>query len=248
MVDQIKPLPVSRRALLKAGTGMAGVGAVTGWLGSFASQLVVQGGNSAIAAELPLNTPDLTPTQALQKLVDGNQRFVQRKRQNPHQDLARLTEVAQDQRPFAAILSCADSRVTPEIIFDQGIGDLFVVRVAGNIATIEEIASQEFGALVLGAKVLMVLGHSRCGAVKAALTGGDLPGLIASLVYAIQPAVHSSEHQPGDRLENAIKMNVQLQVRRLAISPVLSNLVDQGQLKLVGGYYDLDTGVVSLII
>ncbi|XGB40932.1 MAG: hypothetical protein LVS60_11025 [Nodosilinea sp. LVE1205-7] len=155
--------------------------------------------------------------------------------------------MAQDQKPFAAILSCADSRVTPEIIFDQGIGDLFVVRGAGNLATPQGIASQEFGALILGARVLMVLGHSRCGAVKAALGGGDLPGLMDELVEAIKPAVEDAKNQPGDRLDNAIKMNVQRQVRKLAISPVLASLVEQGQLKLVGGYYNLDTGEVKVI-
>jgi carbonic anhydrase len=201
---------------------------------------------SAVAAE-PVDTDVATPDEALQKLIAGNTRFVQRKRQNPNQTFARMTEVAKEQHPFAAILSCADSRVSPEILFDQGIGDLFVVRVAGNISTAEDIASEEFGTLVLGAKILLVLGHERCGAVKAALTGGEFPGLIDSLVYAIKPAVDASEGQPGDRLENAIKANVRLQVQRLEISPIIAKLVQEGKLKVVGGYYDLDTGKVSLI-
>ena len=104
-----------------------------------------------------------------------------------------------------------------------------------------------FRSLILGARVLMVLGHSRCGAVKAALGGGDLPGLMDELVEAIKPAVEDAKNQPGDRLDNAIKMNVQRQVRKLAISPVLASLVEQGQLKLVGGYYNLDTGEVKVI-
>lgn len=225
------------------------MGTLTGWLGSktFALEPAAQLDNSEIAAAPEARTSDLTPAQALQQLLDGNQRFANRKRQNPNQDLSRLTEVAQQQTPFAAILSCADSRVPAEIIFDQGIGDLFVVRVAGNIATTEEIASQEFGTLVLGARVLMVLGHKRCGAVKAAIQGGEFPGLIGSLVYAIKPAVDASKGQPGDPLENAIKMNVKLQVKQLLISPVISNLVQQDKLKLVGCYYDLDTGKVSLL-
>jgi carbonic anhydrase len=201
---------------------------------------------AAVAAE-PVDTEALTPDAALQKLLDGNARFVERKHQHPNQTFARLTEVAQAQYPFAAILSCADSRVSPEILFDQGIGDLFVVRVAGNISTTEDIGSEEFGTLVLGAKVLLVLGHERCGAVQAALKGGEFPGLIGSLVYAIKPAVDASEGQPGDRLENAIKANVRLQMQRLQLSPVIAKLVQEGKLKVVGGYYDLDTGQVSLI-
>jgi carbonic anhydrase len=238
----------SRRSLLKSGAGV-GIGTLVGWVGSstLTPTLAQQLSNSAVAAEPASNNADLTPDAALQQLVDGNNRFVDRKRQNPNQTPARLIEVAQGQRPFAAILGCADSRVPTEVIFDQGFGDIFVVRVAGNIATTEEIASQEFGTLVLGAKVLLVLGHSRCGAVDAAIKGGDFPGLIESLVQAIRPAVDSSEGQPGDRLENAVKANVKMQVKRLQVSSVLSKLVEEGKLKLVGGYYDLDTGKVSLI-
>lgn len=233
---------VSRRNLLKVGAGVIGTGALTSWLG--AGALVDASG---MAAEPPaVESKDLSPEQALQKLVEGNNRFVERKRQNPNQDFARLTEVAQDQRPFAAILGCADSRVAPEIVFDQGIGDLFVVRVAGNISSIEDIASEEFGTLVLGAKVLLVLGHERCGAVKAAIAGGEFPGLIGSLVHAIRPAVDAAQNQPGDLLENAIKTNVLFQAKRLQTSPVISKLVQQGKLKIAGGYYDLDTGKVSL--
>lgn len=242
---------LSRRSLIKFGAGTVGAGAITGWVGTnpFAQSLKTQFDDAAIAAEpaAKASRNDITPEQALQKLIDGNRRFVEQKRKNPNQEFARLTEVAQNQNPFAAILGCADSRVTPEIIFDQGIGDLFVVRVAGNISSTEDIASEEFGTLVLGAKVLMVLGHERCGAVKAAVTGGDFPGVIGSLVYAIKPAVDASEGKPGDRLENAIKTNVLLQTKRLQTSPVIFKLVQQGKLKVVGGYYDLDTGAVSLI-
>jgi carbonic anhydrase len=249
MPKQFRQDSVSRRFLLKFGAGAVGTGAIAGWLGAngFAQQIKAQLDDSAIAAEPAVDTSNLTPDQALQRLMDGNKRFAERKRQNPHQDFARLTEVSKDQKPFAAILGCADSRVSPEIVFDQGIGDLFVVRVAGNISTIEDIASEEFGTLVLGAKVLLVLGHERCGAVKAAVAGGEFPGLIGSLVHAIKPAVDESEGKPGDRLENAIKANVLLQVKRLQTSPVISKLAQQGKLKVVGGYYDLDTGKVSMV-
>src|SRR4028118_1253103 len=129
--------------------------------------------------------------------------------------MMRVTELAQTQKPLAAILGCADSRFPAEIIFDQGFGDLFVCRVAGNVATPEEIGRLGFGTLVLGAKVLMVIGHERCGAVKAAIEGGELPGQIGSLTKAIKPAVESSKNQPGDKVVNAVKENIKLQASRL---------------------------------
>lgn len=247
---------VSRRNILKYGIGAIGAGTFTAWLG--AGSLTQRVETTATAAELPqapqvvaadpgVSHSSLTPEQALKKLVEGNARFVTNKRQNPHQDTVRISEVAKGQAPFAAVLSCADSRVVPEILFDQGIGDLFVVRVAGNVATTEDIASEEYAAAVLGTPLLIVIGHERCGAVDAALKGGDLPGVIDSLVTAIKPAVEATEGQPGDRLTNAVKANVQLQVKRLQTSPVIFNLVQQGKLKVVGGYYDLDTGKVELV-
>jgi carbonic anhydrase len=180
--------------------------------------------------------------------MEGNQRFWERRQKSPNRDQARLTEVAESQAPFAAILGCADSRVPAEIVFDQGLGDLFVCRVAGNLATSEEIGSLEFGTLVLGAKVIVVLGHSRCGAVKATIEGGRFPGQIGRLIDGLQVGVDRAEKQPGsNKLERAIKSNVNYQVEKLGKSPVMGELVDGKQLKVVGAYYDLDTGKVSLI-
>ncbi len=229
---------LSRRNLLKIGAGAVGTGILTVGLGS-----------QRVFAEKPPagGKDDLTPSQALTMLMDGNKRFVDKKRQNPHQDFVRITEVATGQKPFACILSCADSRVPPEMIFDQGFGDLFVCRVAGNLATTEETGSEEYGTLVLGAKVLMVLGHERCGAVKAALDGGKLPGQIGSLVDAILPAVKKSEGQAGDRLENAVKANVLMQVDKLKASPVIADLVKEKKLLVIGAYYGLGTATVSLV-
>ncbi|HEY9609211.1 carbonic anhydrase [Allocoleopsis sp.] len=227
---------LSRRHLLKFGAGIVGTGAITAGLGS---NLVFP--DQAIAKD------DMTPEQALQSLMDGNQRFVKGKRENPHQNMSRMTEVAKGQKPFASILGCADSRVPSEIIFDQGFGDLFVCRVAGNIATKEEIGSLEFGTLVLGTKVIMVLGHERCGAVDATIKGAQVPGQIASLIDAIKPAVEKSANQRGDKLENAIKSNVLYQIEKLKTSPVISQLITEGKLKVVGGYYDLDTGTVTMV-
>jgi carbonic anhydrase len=119
--------------------------------------------------------------------------------------------------------------------------------VAGNVATPEEIGSLEFGTLVLGAKVVLVVGHENCGAVKAAITGGTLPGEIGSLTEAILPAVESSKNQPGDKVANAVKANIRLQANRLKASPVINQLIQEGKLKIVGGYYDLDTAAVEII-
>ncbi|MBD1872298.1 carbonic anhydrase [Nodosilinea sp. FACHB-131] len=245
----------SRRNLLQFGAGLVGTGSLTAWLGTGALAQAVEHRSSRTkqtqSADADLRSADsqgpLTPDQALAQLMEGNQRFVERRRLNPNQDAARLAEVASGQAPFAAILSCADSRVVPEIVFDQGIGDLFVVRVAGNIAITEDIASEEYAVGVLGTPLLMVLGHERCGAVAAALEGGELPGVIESLVFAIRPAVQASEGKSGDRLTNAIKSNVSLQVQRLQNSSVIASALQEGKLKIVGAYYDLNTGEISLV-
>ena len=193
---------------------------------------------------------EMTPDEALKKLMDGNQRFVQGKLSNPNQDTVRLTEVAQGQSPFAAILSCADSRVPPEILFDQGLGDLFVVRDAGNVATPEEIGSLEYAVAILGSQVLLVLGHQSCGAVTAALQGGDFSENIDLLLGQIKPAVADFQGQQDDRdaLKNAIEANVEFQVERVKSSPIVSEKIEEGSLKVVGGYYNLETGEVSLIL
>jgi carbonic anhydrase len=239
---------LSRRSLFRLGAGLIGIGTIADRVASPAfAQSVGSGQTSSIA---PIIT-SLTPDQALATLMEGNQRFVARKQLNPHQDIARITEVAIGQNPFAAILSCADSRVVPEIAFDQGMGDLFVVRVAGNVARTDEIASEEYAIALLKTPLLMVLGHERCGAVTAALNGlsagGQWPGDIASLVLAIEPAVKASAGEAGDRLMNAVKANVRLQVDRLLGSSVIAASVREGRLKVVGAYYDLDTGVISLV-
>ncbi|NDJ24675.1 carbonic anhydrase [Nostoc sp. B(2019)] len=227
---------VSRRGLLKFGAGAIGTGVVAAGIGS-----------NLIAPEQASAKNDITPEKALQELLDGNDRFVKRKRRNPNQGYTRLLEVAKGQNPYASILGCADSRVPSEIIFDQGLGDLFVCRVAGNIATPEEIGSLEFGSLVLGTKVIMVMGHERCGAVDAAIKGAQVPGQIGSLLEAIKPSVEISKKQSGDKLENACKANILAQVQKLKSSPVLSELIKTEKLKIVGGYYDLDTGRINLV-
>jgi len=237
----------SRRQLIRYGGGFLGTGLAATVLGSQLSQTNAQ---TAVNSEpwLTAQNQGLNPDQALTMLMEGNQRFWERRQKSPNRDQARLTEVAESQAPFAAILGCADSRVPAEIVFDQGLGDLFVCRVAGNLATSEEIGSLEFGTLVLGAKVIVVLGHSRCGAVKATIEGGRFPGQIGRLIDGLQVGVDRAEKQPGsNKLERAIKSNVIYQVEKLGKSPVMGDLVDKKQLKIVGAYYDLDTGKVNLI-
>ncbi|MER3492270.1 MAG: carbonic anhydrase [Mastigocladus sp. ERB_26_2] len=232
---------MERRDFLKWGA-FGGFGLVV-----TASDLVWQV-EQVLAAELPPTAaPSLSPDAALQKLMEGNQRFVQHQPQYPDQSQARLQEVAQAQHPFATILSCADSRVPAEIIFDQGIGDIFDVRIAGNIATPEAIGSIEYAVALLNTPLLMVLGHERCGAVTAAVQNELLPGDISTFVKAIKPVVAKIKYKLGDTVDNAVIANVHYQIQRLKRSPLLSERLESGKLKIVGGRYDLDTGSVGII-
>jgi len=183
-----------------------------------------------------------TPEDALQKLLAGNRRFAEGRSIATHRDMARLQAVAREQKPFAAFLGCADSRVPIEIVFDQGFGDLFVTRIAGNVASSENIGSLEFGTQILGAKVLYVLGHTECGAVTATIKGSEVPGQISGLFQHIRPAVKAA----GGDLDRAIIENVRNQAILLAeASPVISQMVQRKELIVAGGIYDLATGVVT---
>ena len=187
----------------------------------------------------------LTPDAALAELMAGNKRFIAERLTAHDQDLAILKQHTVDkQEPFAAVLSCADSRVPVELVFDQTIGHLFVTRVAGNVITPEIIASLEYGAVVLGTKVILVMGHANCGAVSAAIKGMEVPGQISALFAHIQPAID----QAGPNLEAATKANARIQATLLSqASTVVAGLVKAGKLKVVAGFYDLGTGAVTLI-
>ncbi len=193
------------------------------------------------------NYLDMSPDEAISELMAGNKRFVAQRSINPNQSKLRLKETAESQSPFAAILTCADSRVSPEIVFDRGLGDLFVVRDAGNIATSEEIGSLEYGVSVLNAKVIIVMGHQNCGAVQAAMKLGSTSGFIASIVNEILPAVEMAKQQNGELIYNAITANVLLQKQKITTSPVISQLVAENKVKVIGAYYDLGTGKVDLL-
>jgi carbonic anhydrase len=190
--------------------------------------------------------PNVTPDAVLAELKTGNAHHVRHQYQHPHETLTRQRELVGGQHPHAEILSCADSRVPPEIVFDQGLGDLFVVRVAGNVATDTEIGSLEYGAEHLHIGLLVVLGHESCGAVTAAVQGSNAEGHIAALINLIKPAVESTRGMPGDPVANAVSSNVHMVVQQLRSStPVLSELVAHGKLKIVGGVYSLETGAVK---
>jgi carbonic anhydrase len=195
----------------------------------------------AAAPAAPAKAPT-SPVEALELLAKGNARFVKGELTAPHRNLARLKEVSTGQKPFAAFLGCADSRVPIEIVFDQGFGDIFVTRIAGNVADPAIIGSLEFGTEVLGAQVLYVLGHSKCGAVSATMAGGDVPGQISTLYQHIRRATKEAN---GD-VAKAVERNVQVQAEILSeASPVIARRIKAGQLVIAGGVYDLETGKVS---
>jgi len=190
----------------------------------------------------------MTEKNALNKLIAGNKRYMEGNLEHPHQTPERREDLASGQKPFACVLSCADSRVPPEIIFDQGLGDLFVVRVAGNVANDMIVGSLEYAVDHLGTSLIVVLGHKRCGAVSATVHGGTAPGKIGSLVTAIQPAVEAVKDHTGDLVDNAVRENIKRCVEQLkATAPILSEKINAGELQIAGAYYDLDTGGVVLL-
>jgi carbonic anhydrase len=196
-----------------------------------------------------VHEPTMSAEQSLKLLLEGNQRFVAGKLEHPNQTPERRAEVAKGQHPFAAVLACSDSRTPPEIIFDRGLGDIFTVRVAGNVADQVVIESLDYSVKHLGVRVVMVLGHRRCGAVIAAVEGheGTADQDVGPMLSELRPAVAASKGQPGDPVENAVRENVKLVVKNLATSEELSAMVKSGELKIVGGIYDLDTGTIEML-
>jgi carbonic anhydrase len=193
-----------------------------------------------------------TPDDALKLLTEGNDRYVSNNARE-RDFSANGVNTAAGQAPFAAVLGCADSRVAPELAFDQRPGDLFVVRVAGNFVTDEGLGSLEFGSAVLGTKLILVLGHSRCGAVTATIEalqkGNQLPGHIAGLVTAMKPGIEATiDRGSADLVAAATIANVRYNVSQLEkTSPILADLIAKKQLRIVGGVYDLATGKVALV-
>ena len=186
--------------------------------------------------------------QSIKKLLDGNKRCVVCKPEHPRQDARRRKEITKGQKPFAVIVGCSDSRIPPELIFDQGLGDLFVVRLAGNIVDNVALGSIEYAVEHLGSKLIIVLGHGKCGAVTAATQGADAPGHVGAIVKAIQPAVKKARKLPGDLVDNAIRANAALVVDKIKSSkPILAEMAEKGEIEVIGAYYNIETGAVELL-
>jgi len=235
--DQVRPRnPHSRREFLYSAAVTGGALAVSGLAAGMFSP------SDAEASPRRAPAAYANPQAALDALYEGNERFVKGEVMAPHRNMARLKEVAGGQQPFAAFLGCADSRVPVEIVFDQGFGDIFVTRIAGNVADPAIIGSLEFGVEVLGTQVLYVLGHTKCGAVTASMTASDVPGQISTLYQHIRRAAKESK----GNLDVAIRRNVEIQAEILAeASPVIAKRVKAGSLIIAGGVYDLETGRVT---
>ncbi len=247
-------------------------------LAAYFIAVILLGANQFTQAADPTHPdqPIVSPAEAMARLKEGNGRFTAGDPQHPHesneerayiaknsyenpdgislgmtseQAAKRRAELTKSQHPFAIVLSCSDSRVPPEIVFDEGLGDLFIVRVAGNVLNDEGLGSIEYGVDILGTRLIVVLGHQSCGAVDAAMKTvagkGKAPGHIQSLVTAIKPVVDST---PKGDLDTTIKANVKHVVDALRSStPILKARVDSGDVQVIGGYYTLDTGAVTFL-
>lgn len=217
------------------------------WLGLAAVCLMLP----ALSAISAGKGPGIDSNEALKMLKDGNERFVSGEREYPHLDKDRIDETSTGQAPFVTIVSCSDSRVPPEHVFDSGIGDLFVIRLAGNVCDVDSIGTIEYGVVHLQTPLLVILGHTSCGAVTAVVQEADVHGSIPKLVDNIVPAVEKVKHDhsdlEGDDLISAsIKQNVWQSIEdTLLHSPETAELVKEGKLKVVGAIYALDSGEVE---
>jgi carbonic anhydrase len=208
----------------------------------------------AVAAGCFVASPTLSaedtasPDEALARLLEGNKRFVAGATQHPNQSVERRAALAEGQKPIAIILTCADSRVAPELYFDQGLGDLFVLRNAGNVLDDHMLGSIEYAVEHLKTGLIVVVGHAKCGAVSAAVAGGHAAGHIRSIVESIEPAVESSGKQEGDKIDNAVRANATRVAEILRrVEPIIGEAVKAGHVKVVAGRYDLATGRVEIL-
>ncbi len=203
--------------------------------------LWVLAGSLAVAKDPPLAS--VSPDVALARLKAGNARFAAHPVSKGQPTAARRAETYQSQYPYAIIVACADSRTAPELVFDQNIGDLFVVRTAGNLVDDYGLGSIEYAVDHLGTRLIVVLGHERCGAVKAAMESATAPGHVNSLVHDIQPAVEAAKNEAGDRLANTVKANARLMAEKIRKDAELG--AHKSVVRIVTGFYVLDTGVVE---
>lgn len=225
------------------------VACAAGW-----ALLLRSSSNGRAQASPPASQPaSVTPDEATRRLREGNERFVQQRATNAHHDAARRTELAQTQHPFAIVLGCADSRVPPELLFDQGLGDLFVIRVAGEVAPSEVIGSVEYAVEHLHCRAVIVLGHQRCGAVQAAMDAlahheTTPPGDLGELIKEIEPSIEKVDRAKPDAMDDAVKASARAVAGRLVThSKVLAELVHTGEIVVTPAYYSLDTGKVDFM-
>lgn len=257
------PMPASpsRRSALGAMCACSGAALAAPLLGATAVRNMALGAigaaglaaSTGAAAAAPAGSSKrttLTADQALERLMKGNQAFLADEASPPPLGRKRRLEIAQTQTPFAVLVSCSDSRVPPEALFGQGLGDLFIVRVAGNTVSAEGLGSIEYAVAELGVPLIVVMGHERCGAVAAAVSivrdGTSFPGAIGEMVGPILPAAIRARDEKGDWVDNAVRRNVVDVVERLKISgKLLEDPIAAGKLKIVGARYDLDDGKVD---
>jgi carbonic anhydrase len=230
---------VSRRWFLRS----AGVGAAAA---------MAEPATAAASPHEPNSNVGLDPKQALRLLIAGNRRWVTGRVTHPHQSVARRKALRHVQHPFATIVSCIDSRVPPELVFDRGIGDLAVIRTGAQVLDDGVVlGSVEFASDHLETPLILLMGHQRCGAVKAAIevieSGGTAPGHIQSVVDALRPAYAVAVRKPGDLLDNMVRAQTRLAVARIRTDPLIHELVAHGKLVVHGAYYSLDSGVASII-
>ena len=186
--------------------------------------------------------------EALDALIEGNRRFAAGASAHPHHDPGRRSEVAKGQHPRAAIVACSDSRVGPEIVFDQGLGDIFVVRTAGNLIDAIGLGSLEYAAAHLGVPLIAVMGHSHCGAFQAAAETSVAPGRLSVIAAALAPAIEKAKGSPGNLADAAARENVKSTVAMLkACESVIKALVEEGRLRIVGAFYDIERGTVEFM-
>lgn len=194
------------------------------------------------------NKNTISAEEALVLLKEGNERFQKGELKHPHLEKSHREQLMIGQHPYAVILSCADSRVIPELVFDCGLGDLFVIRVAGNVAKEKVLGSIEYAVEFLGTKLIMVLGHEKCGAVAAAMSDDPVPGHIGSIVEVIKPAIHIAKTMEGDVFENAIKLNARIVSGAVTSSqPILNDHVKSKSVIVIPAYYNMQTGAVELL-
>ncbi len=239
---------VGRRHFLKiAGLTTLSIGSLT------ACNEIITNRSEIIIPETNPNPNPVSANEAQRRLVEGNRRFINQSRRYPNQSKRRLQSVSKTQYPFAAILGCADSRVPPELIFDQGLGDLFVVRVAGNIASDATIGSLEFAAASLGTQLIVVLGHKGCGAVSAAMKNEANYGRVDSIIDSIKPSLSQNQENPQNtndlnNNDNAVINNIQYQAEKLrSNSQIITRLISDDRLKIIGAFYDINNGKVRFL-